>query len=160
VVVVRSALADDLFFIQRMLYEAANKPGEQWPPFDESMQEPRNLRFWRGWMARAHDLGVIAEVDDVPVGAAWIRTMGEGERGPHDDPDVPVLAIGVERAHRGQGLGTALMRSLLDAARHNHVRCIDLTTGSFNAAAATLYRGQGFRDTGYYGDAIRMRATL
>jgi ribosomal protein S18 acetylase RimI-like enzyme len=160
VVVVRTALADDLSFMQRMLYEAANNPGEHWPPFDESMQEPRNLRFWRGLMARAGDLGVIAEMDHVPVGAAWMRMMGEGERGPDDDPDVPVLAIGVEHAYRGQGIGTELMRLLLDAARHNRVRCIDLTTGSFNTAAVRLYHGQGFRDIGYNQDTIRMRVTL
>ena len=39
---VRAALADDLPFIQRMLYEAANRPGEDWPALEASIQEPRN----------------------------------------------------------------------------------------------------------------------
>ena len=159
-VLVRRALADDLSFMQRMLYEAANKPGEQWPTFDESMHEPRNVRFWRGVMERAGDLGVIAEIDRVPVGAAWMRMMREGERGPDDDPDVPLLAIGVEQLYRGQGVGTELMRSLLEAARRDGVRCIDLTTGSFNTSAVRLYHRQGFRDTGYNQNSIRMRITL
>jgi len=159
-VLVRAALADDLPFMQRMLYEAANKPGERWPSFDDSMREPRNERHWRGWMTRTGDLGVIAEIDEVPVGAAWIRIMRAGERGPLDAPDVPVLAIGVEHAHRGRGLGSELMRSLLDLARQSQVHSIDLTTGSFNTAAVRLYHREGFRDVGYYEDTIRMRLTL
>ena len=30
VVLVRTALANDVSFMQRMLYEATNRPGEQW----------------------------------------------------------------------------------------------------------------------------------
>ena len=47
---IRAALVDDLPFIQRMLYEAANRPGEDWPAFEASIQERRNARFWRDWM--------------------------------------------------------------------------------------------------------------
>lgn len=160
-VLVRTALANDVSFMKRMLYEAANRPGERWPPLNESMQEPRNVRFWHGWMTRAGDVGVIAEIDHVPVGAAWIRLMGDGEHGPDDDPDVPLLAIGVDHAYRGQRIGTELMRSLLDAAaRNNQVRCIDLTTGSFNTAAVRLYHGEGFRDVSHNEATIRMRVTL
>ena len=53
------------------------------------------------------------------------------------------------------------MRSLLDAAaRNNQVRCIDLTTGSFNTAAVRLYHGEGFRDVSHNEATIRMRVTL
>ena len=111
-------------------------------------------------MTRDGDLGVIAEVDHVPVGAAWIRIMGEGERGPQDDPEVPLLAIGVDREHRGRGIGSKLMRSLLDVARTAEVRAIDLTTGSFNAPAVRLYHRCGFEDVASNGGTVRMRATL
>jgi ribosomal protein S18 acetylase RimI-like enzyme len=157
---IRAALPSDIEFLQRMLYEAANKPGEPWPSLDQSMAEPRNRRFWDGLMTRDSDLGVIAEVEGLPVGAAWIRAMGEGERGPDDDPDVPVLAIGVEREHRGRGIGSTLMQSLLDLARASGIRAIDLTTGSFNAPAVRLYHRSGFQDVGSSGNTIRMRATL
>ena len=44
-VVVRRATPDDLPFIQLMLYEAANRPGDTWPTFEESMNEARNSKF-------------------------------------------------------------------------------------------------------------------
>jgi ribosomal protein S18 acetylase RimI-like enzyme len=143
-----------------MLYEAANKPGEPWPSFDDSMDDPRNRRFWNGLMTREGDLGVIAEVDGLSVGAAWIRVMGEGERGPQDDPEIPLLAIGVERDYRGRGIGSRLMWSLLDLARERGVRAIDLTVGSFNARAVQLYHRCAFQEVDTRGDTIRMRATL
>ena len=58
--VVRPALDEDLPFLRRMLYEAANRPGTPWPAFDVSMEEARNRRFWSGWM-REGDIGVVAE---------------------------------------------------------------------------------------------------
>jgi ribosomal protein S18 acetylase RimI-like enzyme len=143
-----------------MLYEAANKPGEPWPSFEDSLNEPRNRRFWRGLMTRDGDLGVIAEIEGLAVGAAWIRVMGEDERGPDDDADVPVLAIGIEREYRGRGIGTTLIRSLLDLARVRRVRAIDLTTGSFNTPAVRLYHRCGFQDVGVHGETIRMRAIV
>jgi ribosomal protein S18 acetylase RimI-like enzyme len=159
-VVVRLVVESDLPFVQRMLYEAANQPTELWPPFEDSMNEPRNRRFWDGLMTRPGDLGVIAEVSDMPIGAAWMRRMGKGERVPGDDPQVPVLVIGVERDQRGRGVGALLIRSLLDRARAARIQAIDLTTSSFNEAAVRLYHAHGFADIGNYGDAIRMRAIL
>lgn len=157
---VRLAVEADLPFVQRMLYEAANTPGEGWPPFADSMQEPRNRRFWFGLTTRPGDLGVIADSSEAPIGAAWIRRMGKGQRLPFDDPEVPVLAIGVEREHRGRGVGALLLGSLLSRARQARIGAIDLTVGSFNEAAVKLYHAYGFTDVGNFGDALRMRALL
>jgi ribosomal protein S18 acetylase RimI-like enzyme len=161
---VRSATVDDLSFVQRMLYEAANRPGEEWPSFEESMEAPRNSRFWRQWLRQGDD-AVIAEAVGRPIGAAWIRQFSGPELGPRDDADVPLLAIGVEADWRGRGVGGVLVEALLEAARASGVESIDLTVGSFNEAGLRLYRSAGFVETervearpGSY--TIRMRAHL
>jgi ribosomal protein S18 acetylase RimI-like enzyme len=158
--IVRDANRDDLGFMQRMLYEAANRPGDAWPTFEDSMAERRNRRFWDGLMTRDGDVGVIAELSRRPVGAAWIRRMSDDERGPLDDPAVPVLAIGVASGYRGRGIGGRLMTALVERARNTCAPAIDLTTGSFNEAAVRLYHSRGFLDTGHHGEAIRMRISL
>ncbi len=152
---VRAALSDDLPFIQRMLYEAANRPGEDWPAFEASIQERRNLRFWRDWM-RPGDLGVIGERSGVPVGAAWLRVFSGEELGPWDDPGVPVLAIGVERSARGVGVGRLLMGALIEAAMTFGVPAINLTTGTFNEVAMHLYHACGFEKVAQHGEAVKM----
>jgi ribosomal protein S18 acetylase RimI-like enzyme len=108
-------------------------------------------------MTREGDVGVIAELARAPVGAAWVRRMRGDELGPVDDPAVPVLAIAVESEYRGRGIGGRLMTALLNRVRNTGTGAIDLDTGSFNEAAVKLYHTQGFVDTGYHGEGIRMR---
>jgi ribosomal protein S18 acetylase RimI-like enzyme len=155
--IVRGARQDDLAFMQRMLYEAANRPGEDLPAFEDCMEEPRNRRHWVGLMTREGDVGVIADLSRARVGAAWVRRMRGDELGPIDDPAVPVLAIAVESEYRGRGIGGRLMTALLERVRNTGTGAIDLDTGSFNEAAVKLYHTQGFVDTGYHGEGIRMR---
>jgi ribosomal protein S18 acetylase RimI-like enzyme len=155
--IIRDASPVDLGFVQRMLYEAANRPGTDWPSLEDCIEEPQNRRHWIGLMTRAGDLGVIAELSGTPVGAAWIRRMRDDELRPLDDPAVPVLAIGVESGYRGRGIGGRLMTALVGRARDAGTWAIDLDTGSFNEAAIKLYHSRGFVDVGRYGDGIRMR---
>jgi ribosomal protein S18 acetylase RimI-like enzyme len=158
-VVVRPAVPEDLAFLRRMLYEAANRPGTEWPAFEDSMEEPRNRRFWSGWM-RAGDIGVVAQVGTTAVGAAWARRFAGDELSFIDDPNVPVLAIGVEASHRGRGIGGLLMDALIERARADGVRAISLTTGLFNEAAVRLYRRRGFGEVSRRGEGVHMRLVL
>ena len=158
-VAVRRAGHDDLSFLQEMLYEAANRPGEDWPDFETAINEDRNRRFWVDWPREA-DIGVIAERNGACLGAAWIRRFEGHELGPFDDPDVPVLAIGVVRDHRGRGVGGALMDALIVEARRSGVSKIALSTGLFNEAALRLYRRYGFNEVARRGDGVRMVAVL
>lgn len=145
--------------MQRMLYEAANRPGDTWPPLDECINQPRNRRFWVGW-PREGDIGVIAEAAGVAIGAAWIRRFSDPELSPADDPGTPVLAIAVEAGYRGRGVGSALLTELLRAASSAGVTAINLTTGLFNEDALRLYRAHGFEEVFRRGDSLKMRAVL
>ncbi len=64
-----------------MLYEAA-RWNPDWPrePMEEVLAEPMLTRFHQGW-GRPGDAGVIAELDGVPVGAAWYRLFCVEEPG-------------------------------------------------------------------------------
>jgi ribosomal protein S18 acetylase RimI-like enzyme len=159
VVALRRANESDLPFIKLMLYEAANKPGETWPPFEENINEPRNLRFWLGW-GRSGDIGVVASDGDVPIGAAWIRHFEGEELSPIDDPAIPVLAIGVEEPYRGNGVGISLLGELIRIAAAAGVTAINLTTGLFNEPGLRLYRRYGFEEVFRHEDAVQMRAIL
>jgi GNAT superfamily N-acetyltransferase len=158
-VTVRQATSDDVEFVQEMLYQAANRPGDEWPTLEESLQEPRNVRFWRDF-GRAGDLGVIAERDGQPIAAAWIRFFHDDELSPIDDPGVAVLAIGVVESERGRRVGSMLMSQLVELARRAGVRAISLTTGLFNETALRLYEAHGFTEVLRHGDGVQMRLDL
>ena len=156
---IRLATAEDVEFVREMLYLAANRPGEEWPPLEESLQEPRNVRFWRDF-GREGDLGVIAERAGRPVGAAWVRLFGGDELSAIDEPEVAVLAIGVAELERGRGIGGLLMTELIQRARSADMPAISLTTGLFNEAALRLYASHGFAEVFRRGDGVQMRLDL
>lgn len=152
---IRTAVDADLQFLHRMLYEAANRPGDEWPPFDESINESRSRRFWSRWR-RPGDIGCIAEADVDPVGAAWLRALEPAERSPVDHDDAVVLAIGIEGPYRGQGIGHRLLAHLIEQARAEGVRAIQLISGLFTEPAVRLYRRHGFVEMMRRGDGVHM----
>lgn len=48
---------------------------------------------------------------------------------------------------RGNGLGTALIQYLVQAARNMHVECLEIGAALSNPGAVNLYRRLGFRDS-------------
>ncbi len=59
-----------------------------------------------------------------------------------------VLGIGVVTAHRGRGIGRALLRSALQAAREKGLTRIELTVRVDNERAKRLYESFGFEVEG------------
>jgi ribosomal protein S18 acetylase RimI-like enzyme len=53
----------------------------------------------------------------------------------------------VAPAHRGQGMGTALIQYLVRCAREMHAPCVDIGASMNNPGAVALYRRLGFRDS-------------
>ena len=55
-----------------------------------------------------------------------------------------VLGMGVAASHRGQGLGSALLRATLEAASARGITRVELVVRADNVAAIALYERQGF----------------
>src|SRR5438477_2106149 len=73
-------------------------------------------------------------------------------------PEWELENVVVAPAARRQGLGTQLLRELLEHARQRHAWAVMLEVRASNAAARALYRGCGFLDVGcrprYYRDPL------
>lgn len=138
---VRRATVDDRPFLGLMMREAGFPPGGL-PPLAEALRAPHVAQWLDGWM-RAGDRGVLAVDDDgTPLGAAWCRALGPWTYGYIDDA-TPVVAIGVDPAHRGRGIGTSLLAALADDARADGVRALSLSVGRANPALR-LYERVGY----------------
>lgn len=67
------------------------------------------------------------------------------------------LGIGIERPHRGLGLGRRLMGVAIDFARDaDTIDWVDLRVFGHNAPARALYRSLGFREIGTLTDRFRI----
>ena len=110
----------------------------------ESWRRPVDLPGWeRCWGALVHDR-VVGHLD--LTGGHLYSSLHRAR-----------LGIGVERAHRGHGLGSALLEAAIHWARTEpDIFWIDLSVFAHNEGARRLYEKLGFRETGRTPDAYRM----
>lgn len=144
---VRPMLPEDEPFLWTALYHALHvPPGAEPPPF-ETVRQPDLRRYVVGWMEEPDDLGVLAELDGDPIGAAWIRRWSRSDHGyGFVDEATPELSISVLPGHRGRGLGTAMLSALLEMAAMRFP-AVSLSVSTSNPAVR-LYRRFGFRTAG------------
>ncbi len=88
-------------------------------------------------------LWLVAEIDGSLVAAADIQ-RGQFKKNAH----TASLGMSVEKQFRGAGLGTAILKVLLDWARENQVRKVKLGVFSTNERAIRLYQRFGFSEEG------------
>jgi GNAT superfamily N-acetyltransferase len=134
-----------------MLYVALFVPPGM-PPFPrEIVHNPQLAHYVDGFGSRDGDLGFIAELDDRPVGAAWVRRLTDDDPGyGFIDAATPELSVAVIEEQRARGAGTRLMEALLAAAP----RC-SLSVDRRNPARR-LYDRLGFVVVATDGDSVKM----
>lgn len=96
---------------------------------------------------------LVAERDGAVVGHALLDFAGPQAALEH----VRTLTIVAHPGNTGQGVGTALMRALLDWARANHqVERVELRVRETNAAAIHLYKKCGFAEESRFRHRLRL----
>jgi [ribosomal protein S18]-alanine N-acetyltransferase len=146
----RPADLEDVLALERELF-----PDDPWTPgmFADELAQPPERRLY-----------LLAEAvagDPVMAGYAGVLFSPAG-------PEADVLTIAVRPAYWGQGVGSALLGALLDAARDRGCTEMFLEVRADNPRAHGLYLRRGFVDIGlrrgYYQpsgvDAIVMRKDL
>jgi GNAT superfamily N-acetyltransferase len=111
---VRGATELDEPFLREMLYLALFVPPGH-PALPRSvLRDPRVARYVDGWGAPG-DRGLIALVDGIEVGAAWVRYFTSREPGyGFIDERTPELSTAVLSAYCGKGIGTQLIERLIE----------------------------------------------
>lgn len=157
---IRPATPGDLPFLKKMLYEAA-RWNPDWPrePIEEVLADPVLVRYHAEW-GRDGDGGVVAELDDGPVGAAWYRRFAEDAPGyGFVNETIPELSIAVVPLHRRKGIGEALLRSCLVQAREEGCRSLSLSVAPHNRSRM-LYQRTGFEKVGEHDGSWTMVVNL
>ena len=82
---------------------------------------------------------MIAYVGDQPAGFVTGVEMVHPDKG----PEMFLYELGVDEAHRGRGIGRALVSALATLARERDCYGMWVLTDDDNAAAMAAYRGAG-----------------
>ncbi|MEZ0225946.1 MAG: N-acetyltransferase family protein [Alphaproteobacteria bacterium] len=94
----------------------------------------------------------VAVADGKVVG--WCDVIPAKDRPIH--AHTGVLGIGILPAHRGKGVGRALMTATIEKARAQGLTRIELTVREKNANAVALYKKLGFDTEGLKKNAVRI----
>jgi len=153
----RSLGAGDEALLWDYLYLALFVPpgGVSFPR--EVIRDPAIARYVAGW-GRMGDAGLLAtdRAGGRDVGAAWLRIWPVGERGyGFVDHATPELSMAVRPECRGRGVGSRLLRSLLEGAERRYP-AVSLSVSNANPAIR-LYERCGFEVVVVAGDSTVMR---
>ena len=151
--------ADEPFLWEALYHAIYVAPGDA-PPERDVVNRPELARYVRDW-GDVDDLGFIAvaEENQQPIGAAWIRLLtGENKGYGYTDDTTPELSVAVLPEYRGQGVGTGLLTHLLQAVSIHH-RSVSLSVEAGNPASR-LYRRLGFEIVSTSGTSLVMRKTF
>ena len=136
---IREIRENEYPILSDFLYEAIYIPeGMEKPP--KSIIEQPELQVYITDFGKADDWCLVAEVKEKIVGAVWVRIMDDYG---HIDDKTPSLAISLYEKYRNLGLGTALMKEMLQFLRSKGYKQVSLSVQKANYAV-NMYRKVGF----------------
>ena len=138
--VIREMHTEETPLLNGFLYEAIFIPeGVPAPP--RSIIENEDLQVYvRDFGKKADDRCLVAEVAGKVVGAVWTRVMNDYG---HITDGIPSLAISLYKDYRNQGIGTELLREMLQLLRRDGYRQVTLSVQKANYAFR-MYQKAGF----------------
>lgn len=138
---IRSLKWDETELLKEFLYEAIFIPEGVEPPERAIIERPELRVYYEDFGSGRADHSLVAEEDGRVVGGAWTRIMKDYG---HVDDETPSFAIALYREYRGRGIGTQLMRGMLELLRENGFRQASLAVQKANYAVH-MYEKVGFQ---------------
>lgn len=130
--------------LEKFLYEAIFIPNGVKPPPKSIIYRPELQVYISEFGTSEHDICLVADVKGEIIGAVWVRIMNDYG---HIDDKTPSFAISVDKGYRGKGIGTALMKEMLEILKRRGYAQASLSVQKANFAA-DMYRKLGFQVVG------------
>ena len=126
--------------LDTFLYEAIFIPeGAEAPPRD-IINRPELRLYVDDFGKREDDRCLVAEAEHAIVGAVWVRIMNDYG---HVDDETPSFAVSVLKEYRNCGIGTELLRRMLEELRKRGYKKASLAVQKANYAVS-MYKKAGF----------------
>ena len=138
--IIREMRSEEYCLLSDFLYEAIYIPDGIEPPPKSVIDCPELQEYIIEFGNRKHDKALVAEIQGNIVGAIWVRIMNDYG---HIDNDTPSLAMSVCPQYRGLGIGTSLLKQLLQVERLAGYSKISLSVQKSNYAVK-MYEKVGF----------------
>ncbi|MCY7286894.1 MAG: GNAT family N-acetyltransferase [Cryobacterium sp.] len=154
----RALIAADRPLLRRATLANMNWSGPHFSAGDVDASDEIN-HYFRDFPG-GRDIGLADVEGDTVRAVAWLVFLPADSPGyGFGDADTPELSITTFDGFRGQGVGTALLGALVEAAKARGVRAISLSVEDGNRARH-LYERTGFTVVGRNGGSDTMLLTL
>ena len=137
---IREIRENEYYILSEFLYEAIFIPvGMEKPP--KAIIEQPELQVYIADFGKSDDWCLVAEVKEKIVGAVWVRVMDDYG---HIDDETPSFAMSLYEEYRNMGIGTALMRDMLEFLKNKGYKQTSLSVQKANYATR-MYQKAGFQ---------------
>ena len=140
---IRELKRDENKILDTFLYEAIFIPEGVPAPSKDIINKPDLQVYVKDFGENKGDLCLVAQVGDKIVGAVWVRIMNDYG---HVDNETPSFAISLFPEYRNHGIGTALMKSMIDLLKTEKYKQASLAVQKTNYAV-NMYKNVGFEIT-------------
>ena len=136
---IREIRENEYYVLSEFLYEAIFIPvGMEKPP--KAIIEQPELQVYIADFGKSDDWCLVAEVKEKIVGAVWVCVMDDYG---HIDDETPSFAMSLYEEYRNMGIGTALMRDMLEFLKNKGYKQTSLSVQKANYAVR-MYQKVGF----------------
>jgi ribosomal protein S18 acetylase RimI-like enzyme len=141
---IRKIKSNELHQLENFLYEAIfQRDAEKLLPKD-IINEPE-LKVYIEGFGKPDDYCLVAELDGKIVGAVWTRILsGEVKGFGNVDEYTPEFAISLYKEYRNMGIGSALMKNMLNLLKKRGYKKASLAVQKDNYAVK-MYQDLGFK---------------
>ena len=138
---IRELKVSEIRLLRTFLYEAIYQPSNRDKLPVNIIDTPELYLYIKDW-GKANDYCLVLEIANITVGAIWIRFLKNGYGYINDT--IPELCMSLLKDFRNQGLGSLLIKRMLDDIKSLGYRHISLSVSKDNYAAS-WYRKLGFK---------------
>lgn len=141
---IRQIKADEIPLLDDFLYEAIFQPDENNPIPRSVLKIPEVFAYIKDFGKWKDDYCLVADLDGKVVGAVWVRIIsGEIKGYGNVDEKTPEFSISLFKDYRSKGIGTMLMKKMLDYLKEKGYEQTSLSVQKANYAS-NLYLKLGF----------------
>lgn len=141
---IKEPSADELRLLDDFLYEAIFIPEGVDAPPKSIISHPDLQVYIKDFGTSEHDKCLMAHLGEKVVGAVWVRIMNDYG---HVDDETPSFAISLYKQYRKNGIGTELMKSMLELLKNSGYNQASLAVQKANYAVK-MYKKVGFEIIG------------
>ena len=137
---IRKIKTSEYHVLDDFLYEAIFIPEGIKAPPKEIIQKPELQLYIENFGEKKGDICFVAEAENTIIGAVWVRIINDYG---HIDDETPSFAISLYDEYRNMGIGTALMRDMLELLKNKGYKQTSLSVQKANYAVR-MYQKVGF----------------